>query len=183
MQSSDLAFILTVIVVAELALVLALVLGRQRYQTVAARRAVNDALSQLNRWRESEVEAIRAQQAELARGEALLQLEGWRAESELAIRQDAARRSHGVTVGKMTEHLVPFLPGFNFDPRDARYLGTPVDFLVFDGLSEGEVRSVTFVEVKTGRSGLSQRERQVRDAVLAGRVEWYELRVELDLTS
>jgi predicted Holliday junction resolvase-like endonuclease len=177
-----LIYLLTAVVLIELVLLLALVFSRQRFQMVAARRAVDEALAQLNRWRETEVEAIRAQQAELARTDALLQLEGWRAESELAIRQDAARRSHGVTVGKMTEHLVPFLPGFNFDPRDARFLGTPVDFLVFDGLGEGEVRSITFVEVKTGRSGLSPRERQVRDAVLAGRVEWYELRSEIDLT-
>jgi predicted Holliday junction resolvase-like endonuclease len=36
---------------------------------------------------------------------------------------------------------------------------------------------VIFIEVKTGASGLSTRERQVRDAIQAGNVEWTELRV------
>jgi predicted Holliday junction resolvase-like endonuclease len=39
------------------------------------------------------------------------------------------------------------------------------------------VRRVVFIEVKTGASGLSGRERQVRDAIQARRVEWTELRV------
>ncbi|MEE8134938.1 MAG: Holliday junction resolvase-like protein, partial [Gemmatimonadales bacterium] len=63
-----------------------------------------------------------------------------------------------------------------FDPRDARFLGSPVDLVVFDGLSEGKVRRVVFVEVKTGQSHLSGRERQVRDVVVARSVEWVEVR-------
>jgi predicted Holliday junction resolvase-like endonuclease len=75
------------------------------------------------------------------------------------------------------EQLVPWLPDFTFDPRDARFLGSPVDFVVFDGLSTGEVRRVVFVEVKTGSADLSSRERRVRDAIRNGRVEWAEHRV------
>ena len=62
------------------------------------------------------------------------------------------------------------------NPKDAQFLGRPVDFVVFDGLDEGEVRRIVFVEVKTGVSTLTTRERRVRDAVRAGRVEWQELR-------
>ena len=92
------------------------------------------------------------------------------------IRQDAVERSHAVTRGKVTEQLIPYLPDFPYDPKDARFIGSPIDFLVFDGLSEGDVRSVVFVEVKTGGSGLSTRERRVRDAILERNVEWRELR-------
>ena len=35
---------------------------------------------------------------------------------------------------------------------------------------------LVFIEVKTGQSNLTTRERQVRDAVKGGRVEWLELR-------
>jgi predicted Holliday junction resolvase-like endonuclease len=82
-----------------------------------------------------------------------------------------------VTLGKVSEQVVPWLPGFEWNPRDARFLGAPVDFIVFDGLDEGHVRRVVFVEVKTGESALSARERQVRDAIAGRRVEWRELRV------
>ena len=45
-------------------------------------------------------------------------------------------------------------------------MGTPVDLVVFDGLSDGELRKVAFVEVKTGKTAsLSTREREVRNCV------------------
>ena len=97
----------------------------------------------------------------------------------LAARRDSLARSHAVVTGKVSEHLSPLFPAFaeQFEARDARFLGSPVDFVVFDGLDRGEVERVVFVEVKTGGSALSSRERRVRDAVEAGRVEWQVLRL------
>ena len=101
----------------------------------------------------------------------------WKLRYTRAVRADAVQRSLAVTAGKVYEQLVPYLPGFAFDPRDARFLGSPVDLVVFDGLSEGTVRRIVFVEVKTAGADLSTRERRVRDAVRARKVEWSELRV------
>jgi hypothetical protein len=81
----------------------------------------------------------------------------WRVRYVRAARQDAVERSQAVTVGKVFEQLVPYLLGFPFNPRDARFVGSPVDFVVFDGLSDGTVRRVVFVEVKTGGAELSPR--------------------------
>ena len=96
-----------------------------------------------------------------------------------AERKDAVQRSRSVTAGKVFEQLIPYLPHFSYNPKDARFLGSPIDFVVFDGLDEDRIDRVVFVEVKTGSSGLSTRERRVRDAIQEGRVEWRELRVEL----
>jgi predicted Holliday junction resolvase-like endonuclease len=93
-------------------------------------------------------------------------------------RKDAVRRSAAVVSGKVGEQLAPWLGAFSWNPKDARFLGSPVDFLVFDGLSEDDVREVVFLEIKSGGSTLSPRERRVRDAVLARRVSWRELRIE-----
>lgn len=101
----------------------------------------------------------------------------WKARYSARIRDDAVQRSLAVTAGKVHEQLLPYLPDFPFNPKDARFVGTPVDLVVFDGLADGQVRRVVFVEVKTGNAGLSTRERQVRDVVLARAVEWAELRV------
>ncbi|HEU5305032.1 MAG TPA: Holliday junction resolvase-like protein, partial [Gemmatimonadales bacterium] len=101
----------------------------------------------------------------------------WKARYTAAIRGDAVQRSQAVTSGKVHEQLTPYLPAFPYNPKDVRFLGSPVDLVVFEGLSEGNVRRIVFLEVKTGRSGLSSRERGVRDAVQAGDVEWAELRV------
>ena len=100
----------------------------------------------------------------------------WRVRYTRGIRRAAALQSRAVTVGLVSQEFAPFLPGFDFNPKDARFLGSPVDFVVFDGLDDGAVRRVVFVEVKTGEADLSGRERQVRDAILAGRVSWTTLR-------
>ena len=80
--------------------------------------------------------------------------------------------SRTVTSGKVQEHLAPLLRPFadRFNLREARFLGAPVDYVVFEGLEDGEIDQVTFVEIKTGTAGLSVRERRIRDAVLDGRV-------------
>jgi predicted Holliday junction resolvase-like endonuclease len=101
----------------------------------------------------------------------------WKIRYTRLIRRDAVERSLAVTTGQALEQVAAYLPGFRFNPRDARFLGSPVDLVVFDGLTEGAVRRVVFVEVKSGDAGLSTRERRVRDAVQARQVEWFELRV------
>jgi len=97
--------------------------------------------------------------------------------------QEAIRQSHAVVSGKVQEHMAPLFPEFmtEFNPREARFIGTPIDYVVFDGIDRGECE-VVFVEVKTGRSQLSMRERRVRRAVEAGRVRWVEMRLPEELT-
>lgn len=97
----------------------------------------------------------------------------WKMDEEKKIRQDAIKKSEAVTRGKVTEHLIPYFPDFEYNPKDARFLGTPVDFIIFDGLSEGEMNKVVFVEVKTGKTGaLSPREKLVRDCIGRGKVSY-----------
>jgi predicted Holliday junction resolvase-like endonuclease len=141
------------------------------------------AFERFDAWRRTEVEAVRKQQLEIARREADVYFQQWKALTEQQIRQDAIQRSQSATLGRITEHFIPYLAGFPYNPKDARFLGTPIDFVVFDGLSEGEVESVVFVEVKAGKGALSTRERRVRDAVREGRVRWLELRPDFDLAS
>jgi predicted Holliday junction resolvase-like endonuclease len=101
----------------------------------------------------------------------------WKVGYTRRVREDAVQRSLAVTAGKVHEQLIPYLPAFPYNPKDARFLGSPVDLVVFDGLAEGRVRRIVFVEVKTGGAGLTGRERMVREAVRDGEVEWVELRV------
>jgi predicted Holliday junction resolvase-like endonuclease len=97
-------------------------------------------------------------------------------QSVAAVRRDAIERSRAVTVGKVTEQIAPWLPDFPFNPKDARFIGSPIDMIVFDGCDDGDVTRVVFVEIKTQGAALSLRQRQIRDAVLAGKVEWLEYR-------
>jgi len=101
----------------------------------------------------------------------------WKLRYSASIREDAVQRSLAVTAGKVHEQLVPYLPEFAFNPKDARFLGSPVDLIVFDGLAAGDVRRIVFLEVKTGGASLTARERQVRDVVESREVVWAELRL------
>ena len=87
------------------------------------------------------------------------------------------RRSEAVRGGHLAESLAPLVDGFPVDVRKpgsfTAFLGQPVDYVHFDP-EEG----IVFVEIKSGGSTLSARERQVRDAVAEGRVEWREVRIE-----
>jgi predicted Holliday junction resolvase-like endonuclease len=93
------------------------------------------------------------------------------------IRREAVNQSRAVTRGQVFEQFAAYFPDFEFSPKDAQFLGKPVDFVVFDGLDEGELRRIVFVEIKTGGAELSTRERRIRDAIRRGDVEWRELRL------
>ncbi len=94
----------------------------------------------------------------------------------------AAFKKHSgrTRLGNTVEHYVPFLEDFPFDPSDARLIsGGPVDYVIFDGLTEGRVRAVVFVDVKTGMGKLSSVQKQVRDCVVrGGRVDFIEFHVD-----
>lgn len=91
-------------------------------------------------------------------------------------REDAVKRSRAVMAGQAAEQLAPWLPGFPFEPGDCRFVGKPVDFLVFSGSTSGSITEVVFVEVKSGGAGLNKAERSLRETVEAGKVRWQEYR-------
>jgi predicted Holliday junction resolvase-like endonuclease len=132
---------------------------------------------QFEEWRLAEVDAIRQQEKETAAREADVLLQAWKITHETYFRQDAIARSQAVIVGKVSEHLIPYMQVFPYNPKDARFIGSPVDIIVFDGCNENALRDIVFLEVKTGSSSMSTRQRQIRDAVIAKRVSWRELRI------
>ncbi len=135
-------------------------------------------LAQLKADQLRQLEEVKAEQQLIAKREAEADLKEWRIKQEKLIRKDAVEKSRATTVGKVFEQLVPYIPKFAFNPKDARFLGSPIDLVVFEGLDEGELQRVVLIEIKTGGSQLSTRERQLRDVVKAGKVEWQELRLE-----
>lgn len=98
-------------------------------------------------------------------------------EREREARRDSVDRSRATLSGQFLEKLAPHFPDFPYEPTDLRFIGTPVDYVVFEGLSEGAVDEVVFLEVKSGGSTLTTKERRVRDAVEAGAVRWDVYRV------
>ena len=98
------------------------------------------------------------------------------------IKKDSIERSRASLGGQFSEQLAPYLPNFKYKPTECKFLGKPVDLLVFEGLDEKEVTEIVFVEVKSGGSELNTVQRKIRDAVKAGRVRWDEYRIPKELT-
>lgn len=82
-------------------------------------------------------------------------------------RKHSVATSRGSTLGQVAGHLAPFLPQLTerFAPGDWRFLGSPVDFVVFDGLCDDAIQRVLLVEVKSGRPRLNPRQEQLRAAI------------------
>jgi len=126
----------------------------------------NRARDIYEKWKSSELEKESQRKADLIFNE-------WRQKEVEKIRKDAIEKSKTVIRGKVTEHLVPFFPDFKYNPKDARFMGSPVDIVVFDGLDEGELRKIILMEVKTGKiAKLSDREKMVRDCIDSKNVDY-----------
>lgn len=138
----------------------------------------NLAGDKFQEWREKECENIRKQEQEVALQLATSQFQNWMFEAEMTIRNDAIQKSHSTIIGQVSEHIVPFMPNFCFNPKDVRFVGSPIDLIIFNGMDDDEIEEIVFVEVKTGESAnLSPRQRQIREAVKNHRVRWEIFRV------
>ena len=108
----------------------------------------------------------------------------WKETKLEAIVRERIKRSRAVLGGQFSEQLAPYLPDFPFNPNECRFIGKPIDFLVFKGMDGGGISEVVFVEVKSGRAkNLSKIERLLRDAVIEGRVSWQQYDVPEPVTA
>ena len=97
-------------------------------------------------------------------------------------RKEAIAKSRAVLSGQFSEQLAPFLPRFDYAPTECKFIGKPIDFLVFKGLDEKDISEVVFVEVKSGESRLSPVEKNLKKAIEEKRVSWKEYRIPKEVT-
>ena len=97
-------------------------------------------------------------------------------------RKDAIVKSRAVLGGQFSEQLAPYMPDFPFSPTECRFMGKPVDFIVFNGMDEKKIDEVVFVEVKTANSKLSPQEKNLKETIETKRVRWAEYRIPEDVT-
>lgn len=81
------------------------------------------------------------------------------------------KKSSEVRVGKIGENMAPFLNGWPYDPNNFRFLGNPIDGVQFN---ENEL---VFVEIKTGKSVLSKKQRWIKQLIKEGKVGFATFRI------
>ena len=111
-------------------------------------------------------------------------LEQWKIESEKAFREDALAKSRVVLKGALAEQLAPIFKIFGYNPSDARFIGDPVDYVIFDGYTKVRERiedvpiKIVLADVKTGEAGLTYEQRRIQRGTEQGLVEFTIIRME-----
>ncbi len=95
--------------------------------------------------------------------------------------------SRAVLKGKMAEQLAPIMPEFQYLPSDAKFLGDPVDYVVFDGYTDyrdGDGRAedieVVLIDIKSGGARLTKGQQAIAQAIAEGRVRFETIRINFD---
>jgi predicted Holliday junction resolvase-like endonuclease len=90
----------------------------------------------------------------------------------------SSKKQSEVRLGQISEHFAPLLKDFPYDSKNVRFLGSPIDFVVF----EFEQEKIVFIEFKTGNSKESSRQRTVRKIIESGNVEYKLMTVNEEVT-
>lgn len=108
----------------------------------------------------------------------------WKEKEEKRIRDDAIKRSASSRVGKYMDRLAPILTDFEHDPRDVRWLGNPIDLVIFEGYGSSkdsenieDFNKIVLCDVKTGKTGLTKEEKRIKELIEEKEIEWEEFRV------
>ena len=96
---------------------------------------------------------------------------------EKKIRQDAVRGSRNAITGEIYEKILPSMPNFPYAPKDMVFVGKWTDYIIFDGLSEGDLREIIFLEIKSGKSRLNANEKMIKNILDQKIVRFAEMRV------
>jgi predicted Holliday junction resolvase-like endonuclease len=71
-----------------------------------------------------------------------------------------------VNIGFILERLAPSLKHFKFNKNDCRSLFEPIDYLIFEGLSQKRtVTKLLFVDIKTGESRLKSIQKEIKNCI------------------
>ena len=99
-------------------------------------------------------------------------------------RKESVEKSRSSLKGQIAEQMAPLLPGFRYLPADARFLGDPIDYLVFNGYTgvrderaRDDSLEIVLLEVKQGKSALSGFQKAIARAVQEGKVRFEVCRI------
>lgn len=80
-----------------------------------------------------------------------------------AIKKKSVSHSRNSILGEITEKVTPLLPEFPYHTKDLVFIGKGVDYIVFDGLSRGNLKEIIFLEIKSWTSQLNKNEAMIKN--------------------
>ncbi len=95
-----------------------------------------------------------------------------------AIKKKSVAQSRSSILGEVSEKIMPLLPEFPYHTKDLVFLGKGVDYVVFDGLSRGNLKEIIFLEIKSGASQLNKNEQLIKDYLCSYPVRYEVMRLK-----
>lgn len=80
-----------------------------------------------------------------------------------AIKKKSVSHSRNSILGEVTEKVTPLLPDFPYHTKDLVFIGKGIDYIVFDGLSRGNLKEIIFLEIKSWTSQLNKNEAMIKN--------------------
>lgn len=99
-------------------------------------------------------------------------------------RKDAIKRSKSVIRAAISEDIIPLFPDFPYDLSDLKLFGKPIDYIVFDGMSEfrdgNKDKEITIVmaDLKTGNAVKTPVQKAIMKAIQDGKIRFEEWRID-----
>jgi predicted Holliday junction resolvase-like endonuclease len=97
-------------------------------------------------------------------------------------KKEAITQSRAILGGQFSEQLAPFLPNFKYLPTECKFVGKPIDLIVFRGMDQKNINEIVFMEIKSGNSKLSSQEKNLKDAIDKKNVRWEEYSIPEEMT-
>lgn len=98
---------------------------------------------------------------------------GW----QIKDRQASIRSSKASILGHIKEQMAPLQSWFPYHTKDMVFIGKWIDYIVFDGMSEGRLKKIVFVEIKSWGSTQNRNEKQVENVIDAKLVRYEIIRL------
>jgi predicted Holliday junction resolvase-like endonuclease len=92
-------------------------------------------------------------------------------------KKEAILKSRSILGGQFSEQLAPYLPNFPYLPTECKFIGKPVDLIIFQGMDNKNIENIIFMEIKSGKSKLNYSEKSIKEAIQNKRVKWEEYRI------
>lgn len=83
--------------------------------------------------------------------------------------------------------MAPLRPAFKYHPADARFIGNPIDYIIFNGYTDAQDKNskqpitIVFMDVKAGsRASLTPIQKMIKQSIEKDEIKWETLRLEAE---
>ena len=99
-------------------------------------------------------------------------------EKESKIREDAAKRAQAQVPKLIKKSLSDHIVSLKYNPYDIKPINHPIDLVIYDGMSDGDVKDVIFLHSKN--KAMRELHKSVHNAVENKEYDWKVVRISMD---